>query len=62
MYKSHPLFPAFLSLLNFVYFYFMCIGVLPELYICIWVSDPIEMELEAAVTYHVGAGNRTEVL
>jgi len=28
-----------------------------RLYVCVRVSDPLELELQTVVSYHVGAGN-----
>lgn len=38
------------------YFYFIYIGVL------LWVSGPLNLELQTVVSFHVGAGNGTQVL
>ena len=43
------------SLIFFLRFYFMCIGVLP-VYVCVRVSDPLDQELQAGVSCRVGAG------
>ena len=45
-----------LRIKNAVYFYFMCIGILPA-YMSVRESDPLKQELQAVVSCHVGAGN-----
>jgi hypothetical protein len=32
----------------------MCIGILLCMYVCVRVSDPLELELQTIVSYHVG--------
>jgi hypothetical protein len=31
------------------------------MYVCVRASDPLELELQTAVSCHVGAGNRTRL-
>jgi hypothetical protein len=55
--------------LNFICFYFMSTGILSPLCLCplcvqcLWKPgegwDPLKLEAEMIVSYHVGAGNRT---
>jgi hypothetical protein len=54
---SHQIAPS-APLILFIYFSFMCTGVLPA-YACVMVLDPLELELQTVVSCHVNAGNRT---
>jgi hypothetical protein len=50
---------CFLHLYNyflnvFIYFYFMCIAVLPCMYIYVEVLDALELKLQTVVSCHVG--------
>lgn len=66
--KNHIL----LFLKKKIYFYFVCMGVLPCMYVCApralpmeeqkRASDPLELKLQAVVSHHVGAWNGTQAL
>jgi hypothetical protein len=47
----------FLYLKNFIYFYFMDIGVLPACMSECECPGPLEQQLWAVVSCHVGTGN-----
>ena len=44
-------------LCSFIYFHFMCISVLPYMYVCVRVSDPLELELKTAVIGQMVVGS-----
>jgi hypothetical protein len=48
---------SYFTFLKKIYFNFMCISVLPASMFVYGVSDPLELELQTVVSFHVDAEN-----